>query len=152
MLLFTIEAVHAANRSVQVQYVPNEIIIKLHQTVAADLEEQLNVKIPVRKLKLSRDLDELNASYKLSEIKPLVTNFRQRCQQLRTLRRKNEVLLNLREKRIMRRLRRAPKDAKVPNLDRIYKLRIKLEQGQSLQEAVAAYNRHPDVEYYKCYA
>ena len=89
MLLFTIEAVHAANRSVQVQYVPNEIIIKLHQTVAADLEEQLNVKIPVRKLKLSRDLDELNASYKLSEIKPLVTNFRQRCQQLRTLRRKN---------------------------------------------------------------
>ncbi|MHC4315540.1 MAG: S8 family serine peptidase [Planctomycetota bacterium] len=105
------------------------------------------MKIPAGKLKLSRELDELNASYKIREIKPLFKNFKQRCQQLRALQNKNEALLNLREKRIIRRLKRAPKNAKVPNLDRIYKLRIKLEQGESLQEAVAAYNRHPDVEY-----
>jgi len=147
VLLFTIDAVPAEIRPVADEYVPNEIIIKFRQTVAADLEEQLNVKIPARKLKLSRDLDELNASYKLREIKTLFKNFQQRCQQLRAIQNKNEALLNLREKRIMRRLRRAPKDAKVPNLDRIYKLRIKLEQGQSLKEAVAAYNKDPDVEY-----
>ncbi|MHC4546216.1 MAG: hypothetical protein ACYTDW_17810, partial [Planctomycetota bacterium] len=61
VLLFTIEAVQAATRTVPDEYVPNEIIIKLRKTVAADLEEQLNVKIPARELKLSKELDELNA-------------------------------------------------------------------------------------------
>jgi subtilisin family serine protease len=147
VLLFTIEVVQAAIRPVQDEYVPNEIIIKFRQTIAADLEEQLNVKIPASKLKLSKELDELNASYKLREIKHLFTNFQLKCQQLRAIQRKNKALLNLREKRIMRRIRRAPKDAKVPNLERIYKLRIQLEKGQSLQEIVAAFNSNPDVEY-----
>jgi parallel beta-helix repeat protein len=147
VLLFTIEAVQAATRTVPDEYVPNEIIIKLRKTVAADLEEQLNVKIPARELKLSKELDELNARYKLREIKPLFKNFRHKRQQLRALQRKNEALLNVREKWIIKRLRRAPRNTIVPDLGRIYKLQIKPEKGQSLQETVAAFNSNPDVEY-----
>ena len=60
---------------------------------------------------------------------------------------KSEAFLTQKEKRILERLRRAPKDAKVPDLDRIYKLELELDKGQSLEEVVEAYQSHPGVEY-----
>jgi subtilisin family serine protease len=147
VLLFTIDVVQATTRPVPDEYVPNEIIIKFRQTVVADLEEQLKVKIPASELKLSTELDELNTRYKLREIKPLFKNFRQRRQWLRALQLKDEAFLNAREKRIMRRLRRAPKDAKVPDLSGIYKVKLDSLEGQSLEEVVKAYKRNPHIEY-----
>jgi hypothetical protein len=55
--------------------------------------------------------------------------------------------LTSRERRILRRLRRAPKGVPVPDLGGIYKIQLDLAPGQSLQEAVEAYQSDPGVEY-----
>jgi len=95
--------------------------------------------------KISQDLDELNARYRVRKIRPLFKNFRQKRQKLKALQQKSEAFLTRKEKHLLRRLNRAPKDAKVPALDRIYKL--ELDEGQSLEEAVVAYRNNPDIEY-----
>jgi subtilisin family serine protease len=131
----------------QAEYVPNEIIIKFHETVAKTVETQLELKTPAKELTLSKSLDKLNATYKVIEIKPMFKNFRARCQQIKTLWGKDSSLLSNKEKHILRRLKRAAKDAQVPDLDRIYKIQVELKSDQSLEEVVAAYSSNPDVEY-----
>ncbi|MHC4573645.1 MAG: hypothetical protein ACYS76_05865 [Planctomycetota bacterium] len=42
--------------------------------------------------------------------------------------------------RIINRLRRAPEDANVPDLDMIYKLELHLDANQAIEQAVAAEN------------
>jgi len=59
----------------------------------------------------------------------------------------SEAFLSQKEKHILRRLKRAPKDVKIPTLDRIYKLELEPDEGQSLEEAVAAYRNNQDIEY-----
>ena len=138
-------ATHQSVHTTSPQYVPNEIIVKFHETIANTLEKQLEFNTSASGLKLSRDLDELNTRYQAKRIKPLFKNFKARRQHLKNLLKKDDALLSKKEKHILRRLKRAPKGAKVPGLERIYKLEV--EQGQSLQEIVAAYNSDPDVEY-----
>jgi hypothetical protein len=147
LLPFTTVSVQAATDFVRDEYVPNEIIVKFRAAVANTLEGQLQVERFSSEPTLSKGLDELNARYRLREIKPAFKDFKKRRRQLKALRRKNKTLLNPREKRILMRLRRAPKDAKVPELDRIYKLELDLRAGQSLRKVVAAYSRDPDIEY-----
>ena len=129
------------------QYVPNELIIKFRKNIADTIEEQLGIRNSSHKLAISHRLDKLNKRYRVRKIKPLFKNFSTNLQRLKTLPKKPGQLLTQREKRILRRLRRAPKNAKIPALDRIYKLEVEPEKGQSLQEVVAAYNEDPDVEY-----
>jgi len=46
-----------------------------------------------------------------------------------------------------RQYQRAPARVKIPNLERIYKIRLDCPDEQSLQEALEAYRKNPDVEY-----
>ncbi|MHC4758058.1 MAG: S8 family serine peptidase, partial [Planctomycetota bacterium] len=133
--------------SLKPNYVPNEIILKLKKTLADKIGESLSQGRLVQDITLSDSLDKLNNKYRLKSVKPLFKNFKARKQRQKTLLKKNRSLLNKREKRILRRLKRAPKNARIPDLDRIYKIQVELESGQSLQEVVAAYNNDPDVEY-----
>ncbi len=161
-------------------YVPNEIIIKFRRTAADTIEEQLALADSAACPYLSCDLDQLNARYAVREIKPLLKDFRRRQQKLKSLREKSDsrplvsvkaravagkagmigpgiAELTQREKHILRKLKRAPRGAKVPDLDRIY--RIKLDcgcdprragtEGQHcrLEEVLEAYRSNPDVEY-----
>ncbi|MHC4574299.1 MAG: S8 family serine peptidase [Planctomycetota bacterium] len=128
-----------------VDYVPNEIIVKFKRQVADAVEGQLKLKTPPGQLKLSNGLDKLNARHRVRKIRPVFKNFKKNHQWLKGLPQKSKALLSKKEKHILNRLARAPKGAMVPELDRIYK--IELENGQSLQEVVAAYNNDPDVEY-----
>ncbi|MEE9369934.1 MAG: S8 family serine peptidase, partial [Sedimentisphaerales bacterium] len=137
----------AATGPIPQKYVPNEIIIKFRETVADSVEEQLRSKAPATQLTLSQDLDQLNARYAVREIKPLFKNFRHRCQQLKALQAKDKTLLTQKENHTLSRFKRARKEAKVPELDRIYKLKLELDENQTLQDVVAAYNNEPDVEY-----
>ena len=137
----------AATGPIPQKYVPNEIIIKFRETVADSVEEQLRSKAPATQLTLSQDLDQLNTRYAVREIKPLFKNFRHKRQQLKALQAKEKTLLTQKENHILSRFKRARKDAKVPELDRIYKLKLELDENQMLQEVVAAYNNSPDVEY-----
>ncbi|MHC4159165.1 MAG: S8 family serine peptidase [Planctomycetota bacterium] len=137
----------AATGPIPQKYVPNEIIVKFHQNVTDSIEEQLHLKATDNRLTLSQDLDQLNTKYTVKEIKPLFKNFRQKRRQLKELQANNKTFLTKKEKRILSRLSRAPKDAKVPELDRIYKLKLDLDENQTIHEAVAAYNNSPHVEY-----
>ena len=77
--------------------------------------------------------------------KALFKSFKRNRQRVNNLLKKDKSLLTKPEKRILRRLKRAPKGANIPNLDRIYK--IKLSPGQSVLQAVKEYSKDADVEY-----
>ncbi|MHC4624050.1 MAG: S8 family serine peptidase [Planctomycetota bacterium] len=128
-------------------HVPNRVLLKLHRHVADSVEQQLRSDASPARLTLSPDLDRLKATYKIKEIKPLFKDFKKNCKNLNRLLEKDKTLLTPRQIRILTRLRRAPPRAKVPDLDRIYKVELALRPGQSLEDAVAAYNQAPDVEY-----
>jgi len=124
------------------EYVPNEIIVKFHQDTAAKLEAG-RPDGP----RLSSGLDKLNKQYHLTKAVPLFKDFKKKRQQLKALLKKDPTVLTEKQKRLLRRLKRAPKKSKVPELDRIYLLRFRLQPGQSTEELVRIYNNIPDVEY-----
>ncbi len=130
-----------------VRYAPNQIIVKFHRNVTNILEIKLSESAAISELKLSNSLDRLHKKYKVIETEPIFKNFKKQRQRIKALLQKGKALLTKREKRILRRLRRAPRDARVPELDRIYRIEVELEPDQSLEEAVAAYNNDPGVEY-----
>jgi subtilisin family serine protease len=121
--------------------------VEFRQPVANTLEQQLKLDSSPIELTLSKGLDKINAIYRVKSIKPLVKNFRKSRQRLKAIQAKSKTLLSRKEKRILKRLERAPKGAKVPELGGIYKIQFDLEPGQSLLEVVEAYQSNPDVEY-----
>jgi parallel beta-helix repeat protein/predicted outer membrane repeat protein len=129
------------------RYVPDEIIVKFQDTVARSVEKQLEQKRQARQLTLSRDLDGLNARYRAGRIEPVLKDFRQKDRDLRSLSRQDKMRLTQKQKRILRRLSRAPKGAKAADLGRIYRIKFEAGHGRSLQEIAEQYQRNPDVEY-----
>jgi parallel beta-helix repeat protein len=144
-LFFTSDILSIDRQLQEPTYKPGEIIVKFKEGAAETLEKQLSKGVSVRALKVSAPLDELSRRYKVKGIKPLIKGFKADRQRMRELLRKDKTSLTKREQHLLRRMERAPKGAKAPELDRIYK--IKLEEGQSAEEAVAEYKRNPDVEY-----
>ncbi|MHC4475592.1 MAG: S8 family serine peptidase [Planctomycetota bacterium] len=136
-----------AARAGAAQYVANQMVVKFHAATANAIEAQLELDKSPGGLKLSADLDELNARYRVKEIRPIFKDFKKHRRRQATLLKKDARLLTRKDKHILRRLKRAPKGAAVPALDRIYKIELDLRPGQSLEEAVAAYNADSDVEY-----
>jgi subtilisin family serine protease len=128
-------------------YVENEIIVKFRGNVAEAVQTGLANGGPAKGLKLSNSLDELNKRYKLKKAKCLVKNFRENRGRVKALLKKDEALLSKKERHIVKRLKRAPKGARVPDLSGIYKLELELGEGQSLEEAVAEYGSDLDIEY-----
>ncbi|MHC4114467.1 MAG: S8 family serine peptidase, partial [Planctomycetota bacterium] len=129
------------------QYVLNEIIVKYTPEAAGVIGSDTNqsfIPSQVSDPKLA-SLDKLNKKYKVKKFNQIFPHFKKNQEKLKALKKKDESLLTKKEKHLLRRLKRAPKDAKKPALDRIYKLT--LEEGQSVEEAVAEYSGHPDVEY-----
>jgi len=137
----------AASAQPQPDYAQNQIIVKFRRPVTDTLEMSLSEATSASELKMSHSLDRLNKKYRLRKAKPLFKNFRKNRHHRNALLKKDKALLTKKEKHIIRRLKRAPKGAKVPELDRIYKIDLDLEPGQSIEEVVAAYNNDPDIEY-----
>jgi subtilisin family serine protease len=137
----------AATRRLRTDYVENQIIVKFRKPVADKLEMGLTKTVPASQLKLSPSLDRLNKKYRLRKTRPLFQNFKKTRQKIKNLLKKNTILLTGKEKHILQRLSRAPKNVKVPELDRIYKIEVDLEPGQVIEDVVAAYNSNPEVEY-----
>jgi subtilisin family serine protease len=127
-------------------YVPNEIIVKFKKEVADTLERTIIQKgVAPSQVHLAASLDNLNKKYKVKKFKQIFPNFKKNKEKLEAIKKKNPSLLTKKEKHLLKRLKRAPKDAESPDLSTIYKL--KLEEGVSVEEAVAAYSQDPDVEY-----
>ena len=140
-------SVSAATAQPQQNYAENQIIVKFRRPVTDTLETKLAEGVSASELSMSRSLDRLNKKYRLRKAKPLFKNFRENRQHINAMLKKDRAFLTKKEKHILKRLNRAPRGAKVPELDRIYTLEVDLEAGQSLEDAVAAYNSDPDVEY-----
>ena len=130
-----------------IEYVPNEIIVKFRKEAATNIEKAVSAGKGANDAQFSSSLDKLHKKYRLKHTRPLFKDFKEHREQLQALHNKNKLLLTKQEKRILRRLKRAPKNAKVPDLDRIYELELDLEEGESLEDVVAAYGSDPDVEY-----
>ncbi|MFZ0034685.1 MAG: S8 family serine peptidase [Sedimentisphaerales bacterium] len=129
------------------RYAPNEIIVKFREKAAGTAASEVYKKVAAKDMRLSSSLDRLGRQYKVKELKPVFKNFKKNAEKIRQLQAKDVKQLTAKEKRILRRLVRAPKNAKAPTMDRIYKLAVELEKGQSLEDVVAEYNKDPDVEY-----
>ncbi|MFC1782131.1 S8 family serine peptidase [Planctomycetota bacterium] len=129
------------------EFVPNEIIIKFKEPAATHLERQFKKGIRANEIKLSSSLDQISRKYHVQKIKRIFKNFKFQKRRLNTLASKEKATLSKFEQRMQKRLQRAPRQARVPDLDRIYKFELELETGQSLEEVAAAYQQNPDVEY-----
>ncbi|MDD5680808.1 MAG: hypothetical protein PHI59_06175, partial [Candidatus Omnitrophica bacterium] len=135
-------------------YVPNEIIVKFKAEAASTLEQETtdNGKALSSSTvaSLPTSLGNLTRKHRVKKIVPIFKNFKKDKQKLETLQLKNNnkskyklksISISTKEEHILKRLKRAPKDAKIPDLDRIYK--IELGKGQSVEEAVAEYSKDP---------
>jgi len=160
VLLVTAALAPAASGLVRQDYIPNEIIVKFRDTPhqlsfgkSPDLDEAESIDTGSIGAG-PRSLDELNARYNVREIKPL---FPAPIEPVSGLSPSRMAALasqdnwcgvtQKKEEHILRRLTRAPKDARVPDLSKIYKLKLDCEPEQSLQEVVQAYQNNPNVEY-----
>jgi len=137
----------AATPAVPPDYAENQIIVKFYKPVTDVLQIKLDEALSPAQMKFSRSMDRLNKKYRLKKAEPLFRNFKKRRQEIKNLLKKDKTLLTEKEKHILSRLKRARKNAIVPDLDRIYLLDIEPQPDQSLEDVVAEYNQNPDVEY-----
>jgi parallel beta-helix repeat protein len=129
----------------QPAYKEGELIVKFKKAAADSLETQLGQGKAMGQMQVSASLDELGRRYKVKKVGPVIKNFKAKRQRIENLKKKDKSKLTNRERHLLRRLKRAPKGAKVPDLGTIYN--IQLEPGQSAAAAVAEYSQDPDVEY-----
>ncbi|MFH0839719.1 MAG: S8 family peptidase, partial [Candidatus Omnitrophota bacterium] len=141
------------------KYVPNEIIVKFKTEAALTLERTIIQKGEASgQVKIAASLDNLDKKHKVKKIDQIFKNFKKDRGKIELLKQKEAlkkhfkerysldvVNLTKKEEHILKRLSRAPKDAKIPDLDRIY--RLELEKGQSVEGAIAEYSKDPNVEY-----
>ncbi len=126
-------------------YVPNELLVKFKDGVAAHLQGQLDVGEPLAAIELSDSLDRLGAGYRVRRVTPIFKDFRAVKQRLQALEVEDRAALTETEQRLLSRRQRAPPNASMPALESIYKL--ELEPGVSVEAAVVDYGNDPSVEY-----
>jgi len=150
LLLFSIASKSEVTVAAPCRCVPNEIIVKFYGQATDIIEKQLHLRnqagIP-NFSPLSSHLSHLNAKYNVNQIKPLLKNFRTNQLKLKSLREEKGKLASNKHKRILERLKRAPKTAKVPNLGCIYQIRLDCRYRQTVEEALEEYRSNPYVEY-----
>jgi len=130
------------------QYVPNEIIVKFKANVVDVFEQEIVTKGKLQSNpSFPASLDRLNKKYKVKKFTQIFKNFKKDRERLETLKQKEESLLTKKERHLLRRLKRAPKDAKIPDLSGIYKLKL----NGPVEEAAAEYSEDPSVDYAQPY-
>ena len=150
LLLFSVVLTPAIVYAAPCRCVPNEIIVKFHGPAADIIERQLQnpnpAAIPNLSL-LSSHLTQLNAKYKVNQIKPIIKNFRTSQLKLKSLREEKSKFPSKKHKHILERLKRAPKTTKVPDLGGIYKIRLECGPWETVEDALEEYRNNPSVEY-----
>jgi subtilisin family serine protease len=129
------------------QYVPDEIIVKYHEEVADRLITARQKGLSGEQLALTDSLEALGQQYRVRKVEPVFRHFKEHRRRIEALADEDQKHLNLRERQLIRRLRRASVRVHIPALDRIYKLVLELQGHQRLEEAVASYRSDPAVEY-----
>ncbi len=118
------------------------IIVKYREGVAASTSEGRPAS--------DGSLDELHRQYGVRRVTPVFPGFRERAKRLANLVRQSDARLNARQRRLKRRLQRAPKGQPSPGLDRVYLLEVEADSKDRLEDIARAYAAHPAVEYAEC--
>ena len=140
-LLFLVAYAPVITQGVQEQYAPDEIIVKFKNDTADTIEKQIQHKGSITTFNLSTDLVQLNSESKIKKITPLFKDFKKRQEQIKSIKERKDRLLSQNEKNILERLKRAPKNKKRPELNRIYKIKLDSASGISAEEALETDSR-----------
>lgn len=124
----------------QVDFSPDTIIVKFKEGVSADALVNSS----------GLGLESLDGKYsggRAIQIEPLFRNFKQNQRRIDVLLNNSGSGLNRADKHLRRRLLRAQQNVAANDLSRIYRIKIGLDTGQSLQDIIRAYQKSPYVEY-----
>jgi subtilisin family serine protease len=126
-------------------FMPDEIIVKFHTPVSdanAPTEGSYGDKPNLtRRLRLSGE------RFQVREIRPILKDFDGRQDARRWLRDLDSSQLTQRQRHLLQRQKRAPITGRGQDLGNIYRVRVDLEVGETLDSVLAAYRSRPDVEY-----
>jgi parallel beta-helix repeat protein len=128
-------------------YVPDELLVKFSNIVSNSLEAGLKTDATAGQMLSGSALEHISKKYEVLRIEPIFKDYKKQQARLQLLSQSNWFQLGKSEQHILKRLQRAPQNVSVPALDRIYKLKIALEDNQTLEQVAAAYNSNPEVEY-----
>jgi hypothetical protein len=127
------------------RFTPDEIIVKFRGPVPdADLALETT---PDGNSALSRDLRVYGSRFRVREVRPILRDSDCRRARSDPLRGLESPQLTQRQKRLLQRQQRATTAGGRVELGNIYRVRLDLPAGASLDEVLAAYRRRPDVEY-----
>ena len=128
--------VAAQGRDAEAPYAPGRIIVKCREGVSPDGRQAT-----------AGSLEALKARYAIRNARPLFPDFSENVRRLRSLPGRSDSRLNAQEKRLKRRLQRAPRNQPIPALDRVYMLEIAPGSPDSPDDIARAFATHPDIEY-----
>ncbi len=134
-ILFGVSITSPANEYPH-RYVPNQIIVKFKGSSADTIRSQLSAQNNVELMNLSSDLTQINRQYRVKKISPLIKNFTNRNSRF-----------NVPQPSLPGRHELEAHAARQPNPDRIYKIELDLQPGQTIEDALESYKNNPDVEY-----
>jgi subtilisin family serine protease len=144
-MLLTATGWSALGSSVPGRFVPDEIIVKF-RTPASDTNDTAAGTVSGKSV-LSQDLREYGARFRVREIGPILKDFDRRQAVLRSLQDLDPSKLTQNQRHLLRRQKRVTTTGIRPGLGSIYRVRLDLDAGESLDSVLAAYRSRPDVEY-----
>jgi subtilisin family serine protease len=128
-------------------YVPDEILVKFRKETADKLEQGLQSGIPIDRISMDDSFSKLRNEFYVYLLTPVFKDFKKYRAESERIIQKNGLRLSQSERHILNRRNRAPKEARIPELDRIYKIKLQLQPNQTLEQVVKAFNQSPQVEY-----
>jgi subtilisin family serine protease len=126
------------------RFMPDEIIVKFR----APVPDANGVEgTPDDKSNSSKSLRTAGPRFRVREMRPIVKDFDRGQAQLRFLRDVDQSRLTQKQRQLLRRQKRAAATGRRPELGNIYRVRVDLDAGASLDKVLAAYRSRADVEY-----
>jgi predicted outer membrane repeat protein len=135
----------AKGDSVRGRFVPGEIIVKF-RAPPADVNDDVKRTSLSDKSKPPYELQNLQGRFRVREMKPLLKDSPRRQTRFQARGDRGVFRLAGAERSLLRH-RRAIATGTTPDPSRVYRVRLDLQAGQTLDEVLAEYRSRPDVEY-----
>jgi len=144
-LVSVTSAVGQKEEAERMDFSPDTIIVKLKEDVLIDLRGDSELSGSV--LQSISPFNSIHANNRAVHIKPVFRDFKQNQRRMETLLNSGGFGLDKKEKHLRQRFQRAPQNTAAVDLSRIYRIKIDLDAGDTLQEILKAYRNNPYVEY-----
>ncbi len=128
-------------------YVPDEIIVKFRAPAVESVQRQMRDGAAPSDLQLSDSLSRPPQSRRIRRIRPVFPGFDRFEQKIERLQSTERSELTARQQHILARRSRTPGRTRPPALDRIFRIEVATEPGESLQDVLSEYRNDPNVEY-----